>query len=129
LGDPRHILQDFDSMYNSFLGDHALIDAALKAFTDWKPIRNEVLLQLELGNQERAAEITRTQGTPQVQLIESNIQKVVDSAALRAQEFNASAKDSAAYASSLVTGLLILSYIIAAIAVLLITKAKMRSAL
>ena len=37
------VLNDLDTLYSSFLGDPALIDAVLKAFTDWKPIRDEVL--------------------------------------------------------------------------------------
>lgn len=118
----QKVLQDFDALYASFLGDKALIDAAVKAFNDWNPIRNEVIRLMELGQTERAAEISRTRGTPQVDLVEKAIQRVVDDANLRAKNFNENARQSASDATYLVVCLLILAYIIAGIAGLLITR-------
>src|SRR5690554_6344876 len=89
------VLNEFNKLYGSFLGDHALIDAALKAFTDWKAIRDEVLELLAYDRQERAGKLTGTRGTAQIELIESSIQKVVDDSRIRAAEFNNSARQSA----------------------------------
>ena len=116
------VLNDFNKLYGSFLGDHALIDAALQAFTDWKPIRDEVLELLAYDQQERAGELTRTRGTAQIELIESSIQKVVDDARIRAAEFNNSARQSAAQATSFVVGLLLVAYVVAGLAAFLITR-------
>lgn len=118
----KQILQEFDALYDSFMGDPALIDDALQAFKDWGPIRQEVIRYTELGQAELAAQTTATRGTPQVQLIESTIQRVVEEAKARAVKFNADARASASSATSSVVGLLILSYIIAALAVFLITR-------
>lgn len=38
----KQILQEFDALYDSFMGDPALIDDALQAFKDWGPIRQEL---------------------------------------------------------------------------------------
>lgn len=116
------VLKEFDTLYARFMGEHALIDAALEAFIEWKPIRDEVIRLYQSGQAERAAEMTTTRGTPQIQLIESNIQRVVDDAKARAENFNNDASKSAASATSTVIGLLILAYIVATIVVFLITK-------
>ncbi len=116
------VLADFDTLYERFLGDTALIDAALKAFHDWEPIRNEVFRFLDLGLEESAAHISRNEGTAQIQLVERAIQEVVRDAMLRAENFNHEAQRSAASATSTVVGLMVVACAAAVLATFLITK-------
>lgn len=118
----EEVLGLFDLLYEAFMGDPALLDAALKAFTDWKPIREQVIQSYLIGQRDRAAEITRTQGTPQLELIETSIQRVVDDAKLRAENYHDEARQNAVRATSVVVGLLISAYAVAALAAFFITR-------
>jgi len=116
------VMGNFDTLYERFMGDHALIDAAVKAFKDWEPIRSEVIRYLELGYADQAAEVTRVKGTPQVEQLEQAIQKIVDDAMARAEAFNNQARTSAASATYTVVGLLLVAILVAFIAAFFITK-------
>lgn len=122
----QQVLQNFDVLYERYLGDHSLLDAALQAFKDWKPIRDEVIYYIELGQQERAANVSRSMGNAQIELVESSIQKVVDDTRVRAEDFNASASDSAASATLTVLGLLVTAYVVAIVAAVVITRSITR---
>lgn len=118
----QEVMQEFDTLYASFLGDHALIDEALASFHDWAPIREDVILYLQLGMDQLAGQISTTRGTPQIHLVEANIQKVVDDAALRAENFKDEARQSADSATSTVMGLLAIAYVVAVVAAIGITR-------
>lgn len=122
------VLADFNTLYERFLGDPALIDAALKAFNDWEPIRDEVFRFLDLGLEENAAQISRNEGAAQIQLVERAIQEVVRDAMLRAENFNQEAQRSASSATSTVVGLMVLACATAVLATFLITKSITRPA-
>lgn len=65
-------------------------------------------------------------GNAQIELVESSIQKVVDDTRVRAEDFNASASDSAASATLTVLGLLVTAYVVAIVAAVVITRSITR---
>lgn len=119
-------LAGLNSLYQSFMGDPALIDAAIKAFRDWEPIRNEVIRYLNMGQAELAAEVTRTRGTPQVELVETAIRQVIEDARQRAANFNAQARQSASEATTTVVLLLMVAVAVAVLATYVITRSLTR---
>lgn len=119
-------LEAFDTLYEKFLGDIALLDNAQNALLDWKPIRDEVIrLQMEDKPQEARA-ITEGKGAQQIQLIEASIQEVVDFARNSATNFNQTAQQDANNARNMIIILLAVVYAIAIISSILITRSITR---
>jgi len=118
----QKVLADFETLYDRFLGDPALIDAALTAFNEWEPIRSEVINYLNLSWTDRAAEVTRTKGNNHIRLVESSIQRVVEDARLRAENFNNEARKNAESATMVVLVLLAVSFAAAILSIYLITR-------
>lgn len=124
----QQVLADFDILYESFLGDRALVDDALTAFVDWEALREEVYDMLDVGYTAQAVDVTRTRGVAQVDLVQSSVQKVVDDAKKQSESFNMSARQSANSATSTVAGLLIVAIVVAVLATFLITRSITRPA-
>ena len=75
-----------------FLGDKSDMEAAAKAFADWKPIRDEVIQATREGRREDAAAITKAKGAAQVAAISKTLDKVIDWAMGKADAFMTSAE-------------------------------------
>ena len=116
------VLYSFALLFETFSGDPELIDAAMIALNDWEPIRNQVIRYLEMGDTEKAAEISRTLGTPQVEYVESLVQKIVDQAALQSENFNLQARQEADSAANFIVMLMIAAVVVAVAASILITR-------
>ena len=97
------VMGNFDTLYERFMGDHALIDAAVKAFKDWEPIRSEVIRYLNWVMP------TRPPKSPGLRVPPGGAMnkpfKIVDDAMARAEAFNNQARTSAASATYTVVGL------------------------
>ncbi len=118
----QEVLQEFEFLYERYLGDHALLDAAVEAFMSWKPIRDETINFKRFGMTSQAAKATRERGTPHAQLIEGYIQQIVDDALNMAAAFKDEARSNADSAKGIVLLLLAAAYIVAAVAAVTITR-------
>ncbi|MBC8268014.1 MAG: MCP four helix bundle domain-containing protein [Rhodospirillaceae bacterium] len=81
------VYQNFEIILEKFLGDKFRILEARKAFSDWKPIRSEVI---ELTRDERygeAAALTRGKGTRHVELLTYHMESLILFAREKAKEF------------------------------------------
>jgi PAS domain S-box-containing protein len=80
-------LHAFDTLYDRFLGDKADVDAARKAFMDWKLICSEEIDLVEGGKKDQAAQLAEGKGAEQVVRIDECIQVVSDFARQKARVF------------------------------------------
>lgn len=83
----QEVYAEFDQITRQFLGDPEQIDLARQKFTDWKPIRDEVIRLMRAGQSEAAANITQEKGAKYVESLLFDIQEIIDFAENKAQEF------------------------------------------
>ena len=118
----RETLEAFDSLYERFLDDHILLDGALQAITDWKPIRDEVI-RLAISRQFiQATNMNMERNAPQVALIEEQLQGIVNFARASALQYNEGSQRNAKSASTTMLILLIALLLVAILAIYLITR-------
>jgi len=88
----KRVYQKFDLVRERFLGDKSDVEAAAKAFAEWKPIRDEVIQAFREGRRDDAALITKTKGAAQVGAISATLTKVIDWAMGKAETFMVNAE-------------------------------------
>lgn len=116
------ILVNFELLYDRFLGDEAILDSTLAAITDWKPIRDEIVRLQRTGRYVDAATMAVDEGAPQVELIEAEIAEVLEISTISANNFVDLARADATRARSLVLIFLGVSYALAILVVVSITR-------
>ncbi|MBX9634291.1 MAG: bacteriohemerythrin, partial [Magnetospirillum sp.] len=87
------VYQNFAIVRERFLGDKADLEAAIKAFGEWKPTRDSVIQAFKEGRRDDAAVITKTRGAGQVAEIEKTLDKVADFATKKAAAFMKNAEE------------------------------------
>lgn len=97
-GFEKDIHQKFDILYDRFLGDKKQVDEAKKLFSDWEPIRNEVIQLMRADEREKAAEITKGKGARHVKALDEAIGGFIDFASGKADSFLAGAKNARKHA-------------------------------
>jgi two-component sensor histidine kinase/HAMP domain-containing protein len=81
------VFEDFQIIDRQFLGEKEKYERALAVFTEWKPIRDEVIALMLKGKKEQAANITRGKGARHVVKIEEAMHSLGDFAQFKAREF------------------------------------------
>jgi signal transduction histidine kinase len=81
------IFRDFEIINDRFLGEKKKYETALKVFTEWKPIRDEVIALMVSGQRVEAANITRGKGALHVVMIEKAMEALGDFAQQKAADF------------------------------------------
>jgi methyl-accepting chemotaxis protein len=117
----QEVLAGFEALRERFTGDPTLIDEAVQAFLDWQPIRADTISFKEQRYDNLAAEVTRRRGTPQVQLIEQYISRIVEEAEAQATEFERQVMADAEQAVRLTLVALVIAYGVAVVAAFYIT--------
>lgn len=112
----------FDIIYERFSGDKSLIDTPFNDFTNWKPIRDEVIKLTLEDKKPEALEITKGKGAMQAALIENEIKKLTDLAEANQVEFYDLVSSSAAQAQRIVIAMLAVCILLAFFIALIITK-------
>ena len=80
-------MANFGLLRERFMGDPALVDAALKTFLDWKQIREQVIRMSLDGRRREAALITQTIGEEQVAKIEKEMDALRAASQEHGQQF------------------------------------------
>ncbi|CDK97619.1 putative methyl-accepting chemotaxis protein [Magnetospirillum gryphiswaldense MSR-1 v2] len=88
----KRVYDKFNLVRERFLGDKSDVEAAAKAFADWKPIRDQVIVAIRDNRREDAAEITKTKGAVQVASINATLDKVMVFAFDKAEAFMVNAQ-------------------------------------
>lgn len=120
------VYADFETLREVFMGDPALIDAALAAFQEWEPLRAEVIRLKKIRLTSDAFWYLRERSTPHVTVIEELVQQVVDHARVRAEAFKLDAGVQAQDAQQVVFTLLIIAYVVAVLVIYFITRSITR---
>lgn len=81
------VLQDFDLVFERYLGKHSDIQSAYTAFIDWKKIRDEVIFLKISGQDKEAAFITKNKGAEHVTKLNNETQRLIDFADNKAKTF------------------------------------------
>ncbi len=86
------IYKDFEIVNERFLGDKSKVAEGRKLIEDWKPIRDEVIALMRVGERTKAADITKAIGAQHVAKINKSIIGFVDFAQGKADSFMANAE-------------------------------------
>jgi len=82
-----NINRHFDLIKIRFLGDKARIEKAYLLFSNWKPIRSEVIELMQKGQNEEAALITKGKGARYVKTLTKEMAGLIQFARNKADEF------------------------------------------
>ncbi|MDO8608090.1 MAG: methyl-accepting chemotaxis protein [Phaeospirillum sp.] len=83
----KKVFEKFTLVRERFLGDKTDVELAARAFTAWKPIRDEVIRMCREGRCADGVAITKTTGAAQVAETSLAIQKVIDFSMAKAEAF------------------------------------------
>lgn len=92
-GYEQEVFKSFEIIFERFLGDQSDVKAAHQAFSDWKAIRDEVIQITKLGDEDKAAAITKGKGARHVALLNQKIQFMINFASKKADSFFKNAQD------------------------------------
>ncbi len=118
----KQVYSDFKVVEQFFLGDKQRVADAGRIFSEWKPIRDEVITYMMEGRRERAAEITKTKGAKHVEKLTGTVQGFIDFAQNKAETFLKEAGAKRSKANITTTILLIIVIILGAVIALLLTN-------
>ena len=83
----QRIYGHFAVIEERFLGDKTKIAEVRRAFSDWQPIRNEVIALTRSGKYDEAAAITKGKGAVHVGLLKARMDSLIAFASNKAAEF------------------------------------------
>lgn len=103
----QQVFENFNLIFRRYLGKRSDIEKAYKAFTDWKKIRDEVIILKIKGENKAAADITRNKGAEHVLFLNKETQKLIDFADNKAKNFRNKAIETDKEAFNLIVTLLV----------------------
>lgn len=89
----KEIYQDFDTLAAFFLGNQETVKEARELFSAWKPIRDEIILNIQTGETEAAKAMIRYKMPEFVNPLLENMQTLISFADNKADIFVKDAKD------------------------------------
>lgn len=105
----QQVLNNFNLIFDRYLGKRSDIQFAYKAFIDWKVIRDEVIFLKMKGENKEAADITRNKGADHVALLNRETQKLIDFADNKAKTFFSNAVEAERHAFTVIISLLVIT--------------------
>lgn len=105
----KEAFNNFEIIFERFLGDKAKIHRVYQSFVAWREIRNEVIALRRAGDAEAAAEVTKGKGADHVRRLTAQTQELVDYAAFKAAQFRQRSKENADRSILIMSALLSLS--------------------
>jgi len=99
-GHEKAALESFDLILERFLGEKKDIEAARRAFEEWRPIRDEVIALSREGKAEAAAQVTRERGAVHVTALNDQVAGIVTFAKEKAAAFMVTAQEERQQAST-----------------------------
>lgn len=83
----QQVLQEFDTLFQRFLGDKSSLEQTRTIFIAWKEIRDQVVELISKGRYEEAAAMTRSHGAPHVGKLLYEVDQFVSLTRTRAENF------------------------------------------
>jgi len=115
------VFKSFKLVRKRFLGNKSDVEKAEQAFSEWKVIRDEVILLMEKGEKRQAAEITKGKGAIHVKAMNKKIQIMIDFASSKADSLFSHSKSSSERATYLLIVFLVAALITGIVVSVLIT--------
>jgi len=104
----QNALNSFRILSERFLGDEHAVEAAQKAFLDWRPVRQEIIELVNRGRGDEALEISRGKEAKCIEYVNESLQTMRDSAVKRAETFFIDAQNSRRLHIRVMSGLILL---------------------
>ncbi|TCS62122.1 GGDEF domain-containing protein [Varunaivibrio sulfuroxidans] len=82
------VLQQFNVLFDRFLGDMAIVQRVHRAFVAWKPIRDQIIALARKGDRKAALALIRGRDAAHVDVLDKETQELVDFAAHKAESFH-----------------------------------------
>lgn len=105
----KKVQENFNIIFNRYLGSQKDIQTVYSAFLDWKAIRDEVIFLKTQGKDQKAAHITKNKGAQHVALLNQETQKLINFADNKANIFFNNAVKSKNNALTVITSLFIIT--------------------
>lgn len=118
----QEVLEDFKMVEERFLGDKSRVFEARDLFIEWKPIRDQVITHMRVGEREQAAEITKAKGAKHVGKLIDATQYLIDFAFNKADDFIANATSVKSESINVAYGVVLIAVIIALFLAFVITR-------
>ena len=83
----QKVIEDFNIVFERFLGDQSDVKYKYNMFIEWKKIRDEVITLVRQGNKKDAAEITKYKGAIYVKNLTSEMNDLIEFANNKAVTF------------------------------------------
>lgn len=116
------VFEKFEIVFSQFLGDMQDVENAHKSFSDWKEIREEVILLWSKGKKDDAISITKGKGADHVQKVLDDVQVMIDFASLKAEEFYENTKKNEINAYNRMIMLISLLVVISSLIIILLSR-------
>lgn len=116
------VYDDFEIIRKRFLGDKTDVEAAVKMFADWKPIRDEVINLMRSGERQKAADITMTISANYVKNLDQTMRVFIDFARNKADNFVENAGTARDNALNMMYALIAVTLIASIILAIMITR-------
>jgi len=81
------VYKEFESVFERYLGDKNDIQTSYQVFVNWKPIRNQILKLVHLGEVTTAADLTKSIGANHVKMLNTQVSKLVFNTQKKAASF------------------------------------------
>jgi len=125
------VFKHFNLIKQRFLGKIEMVNSAYNSFVIWKQIRNEVIEYQSIGQQKKAADITKGKGAVHVQLLTQKMDVLINFAQNKADEFQShsvkTSEKSRKFIITLVFMILLVGMINSVFVVLRVRKAEKES--
>ncbi len=116
------VYKEFQIVSERFLGDKEAIEKAHGLFSEWKPIRDEVIGLMDSGEKDKAADITKGKGAMHVKALSKEIDGLTKFADNKAGLFLEDAESSANDALNITYALVFFAIVIGIISAVFITR-------
>lgn len=115
------VMQNFATIKELFLGDQSMVDEALKAYQDWKPIRDEVIADTRAGDKTTAGMVTKTKGADQITLITNDMNDLINFTKGTSDNTYTTSIATASQAATLIIIILVIAILLAILIAFIIT--------
>lgn len=116
----------FDVVFENFLGDKKDINAAYNSFSEWKPIREEVIQLWHSGNIIDATAITKKKGAVHVEKVLTDVDVMIKFANNKANEFYVETKEREDKASRAMLILLLAVILVSVVIIIVVSRSLVR---
>lgn len=116
------VYENFEIVLSQFLGDLNDVKNAHKSFSDWKPIREEVIYLWHLEQREEAIAITKGKGAVHVEKVLTDVKIMMDFANSKAESYYQETYNTERKAYNSMLVLLVVGLLLSIIIVVVITR-------